>query len=139
MTPFCVDKLMIDMNRSFVEYEKNVIKYKLLFCREFNIEMGYKFESYGEDLFDFIYNLYAFKKSFNKKDFQRWKDRLRDSDFKNELETRQKFQKMYQEFLVSYKKYFMDYFRLEYDCPDYFQLKYNENKNDFINKMVEYN
>lgn len=136
--PFCIDKLINQMDYCFRDIEKDIKKYKFEFYKEFKKEMSHEHQFYPDDIFDFIYNLFYFKKAFSDKNFNMYLENFKDFNFKNEAETRLNCKKLYISFLMDYKKYFMEFFRIDHDDKDYFKQKFDMNKAGMINKLLEY-
>lgn len=138
MIPFCLDKLLTKLDYDIKSIEKDLIHNKYSFCNQFKKDIGLRHDAYAQDVFDFAYNLFFFKKALSEKDFKRWLEDFRDCDFKNEVKTRMLFPVIYQQMIFSYKKFFLDYLKIEHDDADYLKYKFEKNKTEFLNKLLEY-
>jgi len=138
MLPFTVDKILMDMNHEMDDISKNIVKWKYKFCLDFERELQLEPSEFSQTVFDYIFNLYFFRKAFGKLDFKRYVEDLKDLNFLNTAKTCEYINKKYGEFIIVYKKYFMDYFGLSHEDPLYIERKFHDNRAEMRNKILEY-
>jgi hypothetical protein len=138
MLPFSVDKMMIEMNHNMEIIKNDTIKWKFKFCNDFEKEMKIEVGEYSHSVFDYLFNLFLFKQAFDKEDFRKYVQEFKNMDFKNAQITCRYISEKYNEFVIKYKKHFMDYFGFKHEDPLYMQRKIESNRKEIYQKMVEY-
>ena len=138
MLPFSVDKLIMDMSHDMDIIKHDIINRKHSFCVSFEKELSLQVGDYSQSVFDYVYNLFFFKQAFKKEELKRLVEEFKDMNFLNSANTCQYISKKYLEFIVIYKKHFMDYFGFNHEDPLYMHRKIQANKSDIIQKLLEY-
>lgn len=138
MLPFSIERLIMDMEYDISSISTDLIRCKFKFCTEFEKELSLQANEYSQTVFDYLYNLFFFKKAFGEIKFKKYLEQFKDIDFRNPSSVCGYVSKMYQVFLVSYKEYFMDYFGFNHEDPLYIQQKIDQNRSAFREKILEY-
>lgn len=136
--PFCVDKIMMEMKHDMAQISKDIVKHKYKFCCDFEKELGMEPSEYSQAIFDYIFNLYNFKKAFGEESFRKNIEEFKDINFLNASLASSYINNKYREFITVYKTYFMDYFGLKYEDDYYIAKKIHDNRKDFKQKLLEY-
>ncbi len=138
MLPFTIDKLIMDMDDDMDTISHNIIEWKHQFCVNFERELDLEVGDYSQSVFDYLFNLYFFKKAFGKVEFKRYLEEFKDINFRNSFQACNYISQKYMEFIVLYKKHFMDYFGFNHEDPLYIQRKIDKDKSGMRQKIMEY-
>ena len=138
MLPFSVDRMILEMRHDMDAISHDIIKHKFNFCNAFEKELGLGASEYSQTVFDYLFNLFFFKKAFGDADFKRLIEDVHDLDFQNPQQTCAYISAKYSDFLVVYHKYFMDYFGFNHQDDLYIARKINDNRETFRRKLLEY-
>lgn len=148
MLPFTIDRLIMDMNHNIIEISKDIIKWKYKFCCDFEKEMDLESSNYSETIFDYIFNLFYFKRAFKEGELKKYVEEFKDLDFQRPTmiyeylngKTENGFYHagQYAKMIVLYKNCFMDYFGFMHEDQLYIQRKIDSNKINMREKLMEY-
>ena len=138
MIPYSVDKLILNMIEDMDTIKKDIVPWKFNFCNEFEKELDLEMGEYSQSVFDYVFNLFFFKQAFGKDGLKKKIDEIRDLNFYNSQQTCEFFSKQYLEFIILYKKHFMDYFGFSHDDPLHIQRKIDSSKGSIGQKLLEY-
>lgn len=138
MIPRCIDRMILTLKHGVKDVEKNLVAHKYGFGVDMTREMGGGDIGYYDTIFDYIYNIYHFRKAFTDLDFKKYIEEFKDMDFRKASQVCSKISENYTLFLVSYKKFFMDYYGFNHEDPLYITRKISDNRNDFKEKLLNY-
>lgn len=139
MLPFTVDKMLMSMRDNMEHIKSNVIKYKFDFSNDFVKELKLQGSiEYADTVFDYIYNLFFFKKAFGPVAHKKYVEELKDQDFRHPPRTCAYISNKYASILIIYKKYFMDYYGFTNDDPQNWARKIAANRSTIIEKVLNY-
>jgi|ERR1700679_604354 len=85
-SPICLEELLMTAKESgfYKEGTMDFMYAKAYFCNKFDMQMKSEDNpEYSENIYDFIYNLYAHKAYFHHRDFERILAEFKDQDFKD--------------------------------------------------------
>ena len=139
MLPFSVDNMILEMRHEMDKISSNIVKYKFKFCNEFEKELNLEIGEYSHNVFDYLFNLFYFKKAFGDVEFRKLVEEFKDMNFLDIQTTCAYFNMKYQYFIIAYKKHFLDYFGFKNDDPALIQRKMDSNKNEILDKLLRYN
>ena len=126
------------MNYDFKDVEKNIVKYKYNFCCDFEKEMDFDVSEYSQGIFDYLFNLFKFKKPLGELVFKKNLDEFKGMNFKNPSELNDYIKNKYPQLIMANKQYFMDYFGFKHEDPLYMSRKIDANKDQFRQKLMEF-
>ena len=129
MTPFSVQKLSL-LLESKDPKNFDIVNSKFLFCVEFESELNINKNNYSEDVYDYFYNLYEYRKTFR---YNRWLEILEDSlniDFKNIKLVTHYINNIYEEMIRTNSSYFLNLFKFK-------SHKIDGINNEFLNRAEE--
>jgi len=137
MTPFSVQNLCIKM--SAIQYLKgqSLVAEKFKFCTEFEKELKIEKGSYSEDIFDFVFNVYNFKKVYTSTKFKQLLSNFLDLNFLDFTDAKQFIENSYAELVFLNRDYFYSIFKFDHDDPSYIGQKFMENIKENHAKMIE--
>ncbi len=136
--PRCIDRLMLTLKHDVKEVEKEVIKHKYAFGIEMIRAMEGGDVTYYDAIFDYLFNLFYFRKAFSDVDFKKYIEEFKDMDFRKPAQVCAKINDNYMLFVASYKGFFMDYYGFNNEDPLYMSRKIEGNRREFKEKMLNY-
>lgn len=139
MLPFSVDSMILEMRHNMNKISADIIKYKSKFCNEFEKELSLEVGEYSHSIFDYLFNLFYFKKAFGDIELRKLIEEFKDMNFLDIYNTSEYIKLKYNHFIVAYKKHFLDYFGFKNDDPLYIQRKMDANKHEILDKLLRYN
>jgi len=96
----------------FKSIKNNFDTAKYNFCIDFEKEYDIP-GKYSEDIFDFLYNIYDYKKVFKDNDFKKLRSDFLDLNFKNFIVVNRFINDVYQEIVLLSKTHFYEFFKLK--------------------------
>lgn len=116
----------------------NIVEEKYSFCTEFEKEMGLQNGAYSEDIFDFIYNIYSYKRIFKGKKFEQVLSDVFDMDFSKFVEVSNYIQQIYNEMVYLNRDYFFSVFKFNHEDPDRMGHEFMKNLSENYSKFMEH-
>lgn len=138
MIPNSISKMIVDMKHDMTSISNNIVKWKYKFCVDFEKEMDIEPSNYSQSIFDYLFNLFFFKKAFSELDFKKYLNEFKELNFRDIFDVSDYIKKKYQEFIIKYKTFFMDHFGFKHDDPMYIERKIQDNKKQTVQKLLEY-
>lgn len=136
MTPFSVQNLLMSLS-NIKDVKDNIVEYKFNFCTEFEKELGLQSSKYSEDVFDFLYNIFDYKKVFKPIRFSQILSDIFDMDFKSFFVVKEYFTNMYTEMVFLNRDYFFSIFKFDHSDPNYISKKFMENRTENLEKLIK--
>lgn len=133
-----INNILYNLHHNLIHVKKNVMEYKLKFCNNFEEEYMMERGNYSEIVFDYLFNLYTYRKYIEPHLFKKIIDEFYSLDLKKSKEVGDYISKKYIELLVLFKKNFMDHFRLNHDDELYIQRKIENKRDEFRDKLVNF-
>lgn len=124
---------------SAIQYLKgqSLVAEKFRFCTDFEKELNIGKGEYSEDIFDFVYNIYNFKKVYTPTRFRQLLSDFLDLKFLDFVDTKQFIEGSYAEMVFLNRDYFYSIFKFDHDDPVYISTKFVENIKENHAKMIE--
>jgi len=107
-TPIAVQRLFLELRGNFANVKINIVQVKTVFCNSFEIELNLpRGQSYAEDVFDYIYNVFDNQRAFESKElFAAFTREIRNWDYKYVVEVTDLIKQGYQSLLTIGIEYF---------------------------------
>lgn len=137
MIPFSIQNLFMKL-KNFSSVKSNIIEEKFTFCKEFEKELELGSGKYSEDIFDFIYNIFEYKRVFDGNKFNKIVSDIFDMNFLEFEEVTEYISSIYIEMVFLNKNYFFDILKLNHDGIEYVEKKYHDNKREIREKLINH-